>query len=325
MKEFFKYMETLDESKVYKEEFGNHSLIEFKPKIEELKDKLEIIKEFQNDFIEQSLNSRINSIFNQFKYLFEDLIKSNENNFAEKKNQFINGFKTNFHQFDEIFPFFAVKKLYKDGFVSNNDILFKVKSLQLELEKIEQLKNVIQNKFVEKQIEFDSHVETKISEIRKTSSKISIKVAQDEFKNAIDRIKKNIKIWSFISGGLTVSIIVLLIVFYCISDFSSSNYIYQAIYKISIVGFLATLLTYSLKILKSNIHLKEANYHKQVMTNSLKAFVESGSTNEQRDLILIKILESLTNFGNTGLVEQSSESNQKMTFEYLTKYLSDNK
>ncbi len=325
MKEFYKYMETLDESKIYREELGTLSLISFKPRIEELKEKLEIIKKFENEFISQNFQNNLKNIFNQFQHQFDELIKTNENQFADKKSQFINGFNNNFHQFDEYFNFFAIKKLYKDGFLNDNDLLLKVKSLQLELEKIEQLKIEIKNEFNEKQIEFDNHVKTKITEIRKTSSKISIKVAQDEFTNAIDRIKKNIKLWSIISGGLIFSITVLLIVFYCISDFTSSTYIYQAIYKVSLVGFLATLLTYSLKILKSNIHLKEANYHKQVMTNSLKAFVESGSTDEQRDIILIKILESLTNLGNTGLVETNSDSNQKMTFEYLTKYLSDNK
>jgi hypothetical protein len=50
----------------------------------------------------------------------------------------------------------------------------------------------------------------------------------------------------------------------------------------------------------------------------MAAFVESASDKSQRDIILTKLVDSVSNFGCSGIITGDDDSNSKITIENLT-------
>ena len=66
------------------------------------------------------------------------------------------------------------------------------------------------------------------------------------------------------------------------------------------------------------------NKHRQRVANSIESFVESAITPEQRDSILSKLVDSISDFGSTGLLstEENNSSSQKMIIDNVTRSVS---
>ncbi len=66
----------------------------------------------------------------------------------------------------------------------------------------------------------------------------------------------------------------------------------------------------------------ERNLHRKRIANSMAAFTESASSEDQRDLILTQLIESVSSFGNSGLVGKEEDSSGKITVDNVTRTLS---
>jgi hypothetical protein len=65
----------------------------------------------------------------------------------------------------------------------------------------------------------------------------------------------------------------------------------------------------------------EHNQHKLRVTNSIEAFVAAVRTNERKDLVLGKLIESVTEFGDSGILgtEEKPSGLPSVIFETMTK------
>jgi hypothetical protein len=65
----------------------------------------------------------------------------------------------------------------------------------------------------------------------------------------------------------------------------------------------------------------EHNQHNLRVTNSIEAFVAAVRTNEQKDLVLSKLVESVTEFGDSGIIgkEEKPSGLPYVIFEAMTK------
>jgi len=96
--------------------------------------------------------------------------------------------------------------------------------------------------------------------------------------------------------------------------------IYYTAIRITILSALAAIVAFCHKILRANMHMNEHNLHRQRITNSMAAFIESAITPEQRDLILAHLVDSIANFGHSGLLkEEDSLFSPKMTIDTITR------
>ena len=97
--------------------------------------------------------------------------------------------------------------------------------------------------------------------------------------------------------------------------------IYYGAIKISVLTVIATTTAFCLKILRAHLHMSEKNRHRQRVANSMEAFVQSAITPEQRDLILSQLVESIVQFGHSGLVQREDDSvyRPKMTIDSITR------
>lgn len=88
---------------------------------------------------------------------------------------------------------------------------------------------------------------------------------------------------------------------------------YHASIRAIILGSIAAIATFFLSILKAYLHLLEHNLHRQRVANSTEAFVAAAASPEQRDLILGRLVDSVTTFGDSGLLRKESLDNSPLS------------
>ena len=94
--------------------------------------------------------------------------------------------------------------------------------------------------------------------------------------------------------------------------------VYFSVIRIGILTLISTLIGFSIKMLKSHLHMREHNLHRKRLSNSIPAFVESASSKEQRDRILTQLVDSVASFGNSGMIKNTDEGNNKLTIDNIT-------
>jgi len=69
--------------------------------------------------------------------------------------------------------------------------------------------------------------------------------------------------------------------------------VYYSVLRVTALGFIGTFLAFSQRILKSHLHMREHNLHRQRIANSMASFAESAMNNDQRDVILSRLVDSI--------------------------------
>jgi hypothetical protein len=72
---------------------------------------------------------------------------------------------------------------------------------------------------------------------------------------------------------------------------------------------------------RAYLHMIEHNRHKLRVTNSIESFVAAVRTKEQKDLVLSKLVESVTDFGDSGILSKQGDSATlpSVIFDSITK------
>jgi hypothetical protein len=128
-------------------------------------------------------------------------------------------------------------------------------------------------------------------------------------------------------GGIGIVLISVLIYFIfhllglTFKDGWSTELIYASVIRLAILGFLGYLLGFSLKILKSYMHIKEHYHHRFRIANSMASFVESANNKDHRDIILTKLIESVMEFGSSGMINNDDEKNSKISIDNLAGFI----
>lgn len=94
--------------------------------------------------------------------------------------------------------------------------------------------------------------------------------------------------------------------------------------RLAIIGVLGVGLAFSLRMTRAYLHMIEHNEHKRRVTNSIEAFVAAVRTSEQKDLVLSKLVECVTEFGDSGILGKQGETSSlpSVFFETMTKNIS---
>ena len=163
------------------------------------------------------------------------------------------------------------------------------------------------------------------SRARSTAARISVEEAQDQFQEAQGALDKRVKTWAWLGG---ISVLMFLVVALCfllidVGDQSGWHVVYYSAIRVSILAALGTVAAFCFKTLRAHMHMSEKNRHRQRVANSIGAFVESAVTPEQRDMILSQLVESIVQFGNSGLIHREEDNmyRPKMTIDAITRTL----
>jgi hypothetical protein len=99
---------------------------------------------------------------------------------------------------------------------------------------------------------------------------------------------------------------------------------FHAAMRLATLAIVGSVAAYCMRVLRVQLHQYLLNIHRQRVTNSISAFVESAVTPEQRDLILGHLVENVVSFGHSGLLDAESPgegSGSKLTVDNITRSL----
>ena len=154
---------------------------------------------------------------------------------------------------------------------------------------------------------------------RLTATGISVEEAQKQFQEAQSSLDKRVQNWAIWAGASILSFIGVAIYFATVDLPEQWRWevIYHSAIRISILTAIGTGAAFCLKILRAHMHMSEKNRHRQRVANSMGAFVGSAVTPEQRDLILSQLVESVVQFGHSGLLQREDDNvyRPKMTID----------
>jgi hypothetical protein len=181
--------------------------------------------------------------------------------------------------------------------------------------------------------------------VKTAARKISVQGAQDEFATAAKILSKRAAAWTATTIGLFVMLVGVLCRFLfhpppliaaiagalmpqpsqvalpvSVPLLVAASAYYTSI-RLALIGVLGVALAFSLRMTRAYFHMIEHNQHKSRVTNSIEAFVASVRTDEQRDLVLGKLVDSVTQFGESGILGKESETSSlpSVMFEAVTK------
>jgi len=313
----------LDRDNLIRKNLGSESL---ENKIEQhldlIEKKIEFALSFGNELPASILNAFTQHI-NQIVAFLSQLIVADNSQFISQKNGIIAQVENELEAIKPYWSHFVTAAVENSGILADKSYENRVKKLTKSLETtanntVTQIKNDTENilkvakedaqRIIDEAISQSQLIEGKA---RKTAQKISVQAAQEQFGNLLTPLSNQIKIWAVLSGVL-IFIIICLLIHFSNSEPSDKATALQLIHRstlhLAILGFFGTLATYCMRILKTAIHMYNHNKHRCVLANSIEAFVESTSTPEQRDLVLIHLINAISDFGTSGLVEKSGET-----------------
>ncbi len=139
--------------------------------------------------------------------------------------------------------------------------------------------------------------------------KTSLKSACDEFQEGVKSNNKAVIYWGIISIVIFSVFIIACVIFYSEPPiYVLGTAIARSALRITILTAIAAGIAFSLRIFRSNLHMRELNKHRLRITKSMPSFIESAFSKEQRDLILSQMVNAITSFGNSGLLKGEDES-----------------
>jgi len=188
---------------------------------------------------------------------------------------------------------------------------------------------------------------------KRTASKISVEAAQEQFKEAAGRLRKAANRWMYVAGAFSFALIVLLMLFnfdppqlihdimIALKPGSAPTTVIQGVssvpipllvaasayftsMRLALIGILGVGLAFSLRMARAYFHMAEHNEHKLRVTNSIEAFVAAVRLPEQKDLVLSKLVDSVIDFGDSGILGKQGDSSgiPSIIFDSITKNVS---
>ena len=328
MSETINAIKKLDKEKIIRPGYGEASLLTWEPEYANMLNKLRFVQKYWSK-VDGKTNQQVQNALNNILSILQQIISADEAFFVSNKQQLIRQISDSFNEIKQHYPKYAVEALDESGLLENSDLKSQVESLTTTLTTT--LKNSTEDALKDIELASEKIIENTTKKandidfvVRQTAEHISVQEAQNQFKNAAQNNKKNVIVWGCITIFLVIifSISVICMLNANLPDQWTWKMIYFSGLRIAILGFIGTLLAFSLKMLKSYLHMKEHNLHRQRIANSMASFAESATSKEQRDLILSRLIDSVSTFGNSGMVNNDEDNNSKITIDNITRTLS---
>lgn len=324
MSHIIQEIKDFDLEKVIRPSFGEISLKRWEPTLNKMLGKLDVISKYW-DQVDTDTNSKVENALREILLELNQMSRYDQAQYVADKDSFANRMSQLFNIINQNYSNYAIEALNENGILSNLDFNVRLQQMSENLNKIT---NDTLTKIRRESDLIIKNANLKAQEIdlivRKSAENISVLDAQNQFQEGVKQNTTNIKIW----GGISISLIVIFcIAIMCMLYHETSgdftwNVIYHSAIRITILGFIGTLLAFSLRILKSHLHMREHNLHRKRIANSMAAFAQSATSQEHRDLILSRLVDSVASFGNSGMINNEEDGNSKLTIDNITRSLS---
>lgn len=320
-------LETMDKEKIYRTYLGEASLEQLlKPRIENMINNIEFALDNSKSVHEQTFQFLID-IFTTVLGEISNISSIDASTYVGEGKNYIANIDSQFEELKLHWVHFIAAAIEQKGLLDDEDIKIQhqraIKDLGQEADKhLERVKEE-SAKILTETSEAAQQIENKA---RLTAAGISVEVAQDQFGEAQKEFKNQAILWAILSTILIAAFIG--VAFYFVNNSQPNEklgfgVIYFTTLRITILAAIGGVAAFCLRIFRANMHMRAHNLHRQRLANSMAAFVESASTNEQRDLILAHLVDAIASFGSSGLLTKSDDSMNpsKMTIDTITRTL----
>lgn len=309
--------QAIDRDRLFRADVGTHSLKEtLSPQLEQVKRDLERAESAMPRLHDNHANG-VNATLRQLVNQLNGIVALTDAQFIDQREKSINSVRNLVEQFSGHNPPIVAALVLDRGILSESGIRDEVedalRTLKAESESI--LKKQQENA---SKILADAEVLAKSIEekARSTAAKISVKEAQDQFSQAASDLTRQIKIWISITAGAFVLFIGVSAYFLFLNYPSEELLIFHTAIRIVVLTAFGGFALYSLKMLRAHVHLQHLNAHRQRLANSIAAFVQAADTPEQRDAILLQLVGTISDFGQSGLIPREGEGSGPASFVF---------
>ena len=329
LENLFDDIKNVDKDKLLRPGVGELALQEvFAPKLEEINKKIE----FALKYAPQVHEAHVQTILEPFQTISSAMTAQTDysnQDYVAQRDQFLVDIDAQLENLKQFWPPFVTAAVETRGFLEDEGVQREyertIESIKKESESsLQQVKEEAEKTIEEARV-LAERIENRA---RLTAAGISVEEVQKQFREAQDALDKRVIIWAVLGSLSIVGFISMAI--YFIQDDLPTEWKWQVIYhsaiRVSILTAIGTAAAFCLKILRAHLHMSEKNRHRQRVANSMGAFVESATTPEQRDLILSQLVESVVQFGSSGLVQREDDYvyRPKMTIDSIIRTLSAN-
>lgn len=324
LKSIYEEFKNIDRRKLLRPYLGEKSLkTEFSPKLEEIIGNLEYAINVADELHVNHINNIVN-ILNKIIQRIKTHSDIEDPDYIRERNNFLNDIENEHENLKLRWDPVIVVKLQKSGLLEDEGIRKEYQKTVNDMQKKsdEIIENMEQKtkEILENAQDFANTIEEKA---RHTATGISVKSAQDQFREAQKAHLIQLIVWSVLSflSILGFGYFAYLLAYKSTPPQESWNLIYFTTIRITILTAIGAVATFCLKILRAQLHMYNHNLHRQRVTNSIEAFVESAVTPEQRDFILARLVDAVVNFGSSGLIQKEDDAiySSKMIIDNITK------
>ena len=329
LKNLFDTIMNIEEDKLLRKSLGELSLErDFVPTLKEIKKKVAILVQYADELHDEQLQTIVGEL-ESIRAEMEQQAAFSSQDYATNRDQFLNNIETYLGGIRLHWSPVVTTAIEARGLLDNEGIRQEyehtIESIKRESESALQQVKEEADKTIEEARTLAEQIENRA---RFTAAGISVEEAQKQFREAQTALDKRVKIWSILGIASIVGFIVAALYFLNtdLPDQWRWQVVYHSSIRVSILTAIGTAAAFCLKILRAHLHMSEKNRHRQHVANSMAAFVQSAVTPEQRDLILGQLVESIVQFGNSGLVQREDDHiyRPKMTIDSITRTLSSN-
>lgn len=318
---------SVDREKLMRTSLGEASLEQqFVPRSTKIEGKLQYVldhaSEVDSDNVENTLG-----VIEQIRNEIDQQAALSTADYVANTENFLQNIDVYLEQLKQFWPPFITAAVESRGFLEDEGVRKEyestIRSIKEESDSaLEQVRNEAKRTIDEAQT-LAEQIENRA---RMTASGISVEEAQKQFREAQRGLDRGVKIWAVI-GGIFIAGFVLAAWQFAKADLPDQwrwEVVYYSAIRVSILAAIGTVAAFCLRIFRAQMHMSEKNRHRQRVANSIGAFVESAVTPEQRDQILSQLVESVIQFGNSGLLQNEDDNvyRPKMTIDSIMRTLS---
>lgn len=313
----------LNAERLFREQNGNLSLIELKPSFNEISESINLT----NKYMEQLGNSQLNQIGGALTNITkqaQSVVNLDDSQFVAQRDDYLRDITRDVEAFSQ-----------QMDPVNLLDLREKVRELssgsradleELVQENLEAIQESVGKEFAELQKNTKIESASILSAARESAEGVSVKVAQDQFSDAVKRFNSRVFYWSL---GSSISVAVLIgTIFWLANTIPDVNDLAAiskfAITRVGLFVVVAGLSRYCFSMLRTNMHLRETNAHRARLTNSISAFTAAAQDSEQRAAVLAKLVEAVSVGYDSGFLsgKGSSGTETKMSVENVIREVS---
>ena len=298
---------------------------DFGTTLEQIGKKVDLVRQYGREVHNDQIQ-RILSILGEIRTAIKQQADCSDADYAARRQQFLNNVKSYLETLKQFWAPVVTAAVETRGFLDDEGMRRQyertIESIKKESETALQQVKEESNKTIEEARTLAKQIEDRA---RLTAARISVEEAQKQFSEAQTALDKRVKFWA-VWGCVCGAGFFFAALYFMTIDLPNEwqwQVVYRSAIKVSVLTAIATMTAFFLRIFRAHLHMSEKNRHRQRVANSMEAFVQSAVTPEQRDLILSQLVDSIAQFGHSGLVQREDDYayRPKMTIDSINRTL----